>query len=304
MMMSEKIFHDQQRHYHHHHHHSSCDIQLRNNQISSSKSNLFTRIRSSLLISLTLFLFLFLAFLSHHPADKYVNHRFKRQIFPSNHSQINVKQHNNNMLRRMLLHRNTSSVLADCTLNVALEGIYHLPPERSLSAEIIRLVENTFDKEFQALQQTARRIRQKINQSNEYFGDFGLAKIQEDFSLSIRFLLTNHADIKQVNIMIATPLTNENNGGSYIYYDTIKYYRIHNDSTKKTNDYHSIQDVRLKQNGDLILQTFTPVNARETLKQNLDSNFFDRGWWMGPVLCEKNPNETFLMTYVFPLTNR
>lgn len=301
MMMREKIFHEQQRH---HHHSSSFDIQLRNNQITSSKSNPCTRIRSYLLISFTLFLFLFLAFLSHHPSDKYVNHRFKRQIFPSNHSQINVKQHNNNMLRRMLLHRNTSSVLADCTLNVALEGIYHLPPERSLSAEIIRLVENAFNKEFQAFQQTARRIRQKINQSTDYFGDFALAKIQEDFSLSIRFLLTNQPDIKQINIMLATPFSNENNGGSYIYYDTIKYYRLQNDSTQTNTDYHSIQDVKLKQNGNLILQTFTPINARESLKQTMDSNLFNDGWWMGPVLCEKNLNETFLMTYVFPLTNR
>lgn len=299
MMRERNIHEDELQHYH-------FDLQLRKHPINSSKSSHLPRIRTYLMLSFSLCLFLFLTFFilspSQHPSEKYVNHRFKRQIFSSNHLQIDTKQHYTNMLRRILSHRTTSSVLADCTLNVALEGIYRLPPEKSLSAEIIRLVENTFATELRAVQQAARKIRQKINQSNEYFGHFALAKIHDDFSLSIRFLLSNQPAIKELNIMLATPFPNENNGGSYIYYDTIKYYRLNNDST--IPDYESIQDVKLKLNGNYILQAFTPANARETLKQNMDENLYNTGWWMGPVFCEKNLNETFLMTYVFPLTNR
>lgn len=306
-MMREKILHDdnddeQQRY--------QFDLQLRKHPISSSKSNSMPRIRTYLMLSFSLFLFLFVTFFilspSQHPSENYVNHRFKRQIFSSNHLQIDSKQHYTHMLRRLLSHRTTSSVLADCTLNVALEGIYRLPPEKSLSAEIIHLVENAFATEFRAVQQTARKIRQKINQSNEYFGNFALAKIHDNFSLSLRFLLSNQPAIKELNIVLATPLSNENNGESYIYYDTIKYYRVNNnDSTSNSvADYDSIRDVKLKLNGNYILQAFTPANARETLKQTADERLYDDGWWMGPVFCEKNLNETFLMTYVFPLTNR
>jgi hypothetical protein len=192
---------------------------------------------------------------------------------------------------------------------MALDGIYRLPLENSLSSEIIRLVEKTFYKEFNDLKQTANKIRHKLNQSSNYLGDFALAKFRDEFSISIRLLLASQLSIKEINLMLATPLSNDNNGGSYIYYDTIKYYRLNNDKITEKNsiDYDSIQDVKLKQNVNIILQTFTPSNARETLKQTINNNNYsliNDGWWIGPVLCEKNQNETFLMAHIFPLTNR
>ncbi len=307
MMMREKQSKQQHCHSRDDNSHISY-IQLRNNHsnlltFSKSKQTLFnfTYIRLCTLIFVLLFLTVFILFPTQ---TSYVNHRLKRQILSSNNLQINVKQHYTNMLRRILLHRTSSSVLADCTINMASDGIYHLPSENSLSSEIIHLVEKTFEKEFQALKRTAKNIRQKINQSSDYFGDFALAKFQDDFSLSIRLLLASQLSIKEMNLMLATPLSNDNNGGSYIYYDTIKYYRLNNGTP--TNDYDSIHDIKLKQNGNIILQTFTPSNARETLKQTINNNYtsINDGWWIGPVLCEKNKNETFMMAHIFPLTNR
>jgi hypothetical protein len=285
----------------------SSYIQLRNPNSICSKSKqtffTFTYIRFYLIGFVVLLLTVFILFSSQKSSNTYKNHRLKRQILSSNYLPINLKQHYTNMLHRILLHRTSSSVLADCTINMASEGIYHLPTDNSLSSEIIQLVEKTFDKEVQSLKRTAKTIRQKMNQTSDYFGDFALAKFQDDFSISIRFLLASQLPIKEINLMLAIPLPNDNNGGSYIYYDTIKYYRVNNGTN---GDYDSIYDVKLKQNGNIILQTFTPSNARETLKQTMNNNYtsiYD-GWWIGPVLCEKNKNETFIMAHIFPLTNR
>jgi len=297
-------------------HISSSYIQLHNNNaltFSKSKQSLFTftHIRSYIIIFLFVFILLLLTFFILFPKQKstntYVNHRLKRQILSSNNIYLNDKQHYTKMLRRILLHRTSSSVLADCTINMALDGIYRLPLDNSLSSEIIRLVEKTFSKEFNALKQTANKIRYKLNQSSNSLGDFALAKFRDEFSISIRLLLASQLSIKEINLMLATPLTNDNNnnGGSYIYYDTIKYYRLNN-TVKDLMDYDSIQDVKLKQNINIILQTFTPSNARETLKQTINNNYSlnNDGWWIGPVLCKKNQNETFIMAHIFPLTNR
>ena len=215
------------------------------------------------------------------------------------------------MLRRILLHRNSSSVLTDCTINMASEGIYHLPPINSLSSQIILLVENTYQVEFQQLKRTAQKIRTKLTQSPTYLGDFPLAKFRDDFSVHLRVLLASQQSIKEIQVMIALAGSNENNGGNYVYYDTIKYFRSNNHSLMKNQfDYDSIHDVILKQNVNIILQTFTASNARETLKQTVHTNqqqqeqLINEGWWIGPVLCEKNRNETFLMAHIFPLTDR
>ncbi|CAF0935202.1 unnamed protein product [Rotaria sordida] len=298
---------------------SSSYIQLRNNNkmltFSTSKQSLFNNIhiRSYIIIFLFIFLLLLLTFCILFPAQKntntYLNHRLKRQISSIN-IRNNDKQHYTDMLRRILLHRTSSSVLADCTINMALDGIYHLPLENSLSSEIIRLVEKHFQKEFNALKQTAHKIRNKINQTSNYLGDFALAKFRDEFSISIRLLLASQLSIKEINLMIATPLSNNNNSpGSYVYYDTLKYYRVSNHTAATTTtmnqfDYDSIHDVKLKQNVNIILQTFTPSNARETLRQTMNNNYLliNDGWWIGPVLCEKNKNETFIMAHIFPLT--
>lgn len=297
---------------------SSTYIQLRNNKNNAltfpkSKQSLFnfTHIRSYLIIFLFIFLLLFFIFFIQFPTEKtthtYVNHRLKRDIPLSNHINKNDKQHYTKMLRRILLHRTSSSVLADCTINMALDGIYRLPLENSLSSEIIHLVEKTFFKEFHALKQTANKIRNKINHTTNVLGDFGLAKFGDEFSISLRLLLASQLSIKEINIMLAPPSSNDNNGGSYIYYDTIKYSRLNNETLNKNSfiDYDSISDTKLKQGNNIILQTFTPSNARETLKQTIYNNsLINDGWWIGPVLCEKNKNETFLMAHIFPLTTR
>ena len=299
---------------------SSSYIQLRNNNnnnnmltFSKSKQSLFyfTHIRSYIIIFIFTFLFLLLTFFILFPIQKstntYLNHRLKRQILSSSSNlYINDKQHYTNMLRRILLHRKGSSVLADCTLNMAVDGIYHLPSENSLATEIIHLVEKAFQKEFYALKRTANKIRNTMNQSN-YLGDFGLAKFRDDFSIYLRLLLASQLSIKEINVMVATPLSNDNNGGPYMYYDTLKYYRLNSDTTIRNHiDYDSIGDIKLRQNHDIILQTFTPSNARETIKQTVNNNYLslNDGWWIGPVLCEKNKNETYIMAHIFPLTNR
>ena len=262
-------------------------------------------------------LFLFIFFLSlllilsiSTPVQKTTNnHRLKRQIILSN-IYNNDKQHCTNMLRR-ILQRTNSSVLADCTINMAIDGIYHLPLENSLSSEIIRLVEIYFHNELNVLKRTINKILHKIKQPPNYFGDFALAKFRDNFSIDIRLLLASQLSIKQINVMVATPLSNNNNNSddSYVYYNTLKYYRINKNKITKLIypfDYDSIHDVKLKQTVSIILQTFTPSNARETLKQTNTNHSFliHHGWWIGPVLCERNQNETFLMAHIFPFTNR
>ena len=215
------------------------------------------------------------------------------------------------MLHDMLARRKSSSVSADCTTNMASDGIYHLPPADSVSTQIISLVQTAFQQEFQAFKRTAQKIRNKITQTPTYLGDFALSKFREEFSINLRVLLASQAAIKEIQVMILPPGSNENNGGTYIYYDTIKYFRSNNQTgTKSQFDYDAIQDVILKQNVNLILQTFTAANARETLRQAAQTNqqqhqqWMNEGWWLGPVLCEKNRNETFLMAYIFPFTDR
>ncbi|CAF1595854.1 unnamed protein product [Rotaria magnacalcarata] len=296
---------------------SSSYIQLQNNNnvltYSPPKQSLLncTHIRSYIIIFLFIFLLLLLTFCILFPkkedANTYLNHRLKRQILSSD-IQNSDKQHYTNMLRRILLHRTSSSVLADCTINMALDGIYHLPLENSLASETIRLVEKFFDKEFNALKLTVHKIRNKINQSSNHLGDFALSRFQEDFSISIRLLLASQLSIKEISVMMATPLSNNNNNqaSSYVHYDTLKYYRVSNDTTTvaKEIDYYSIHDIKLKQDVNIILQTFTASNARETLKQtvNNDYSLINDGWWIGPVLCEKNKNETFMMAHIYPLS--
>ncbi|CAF0741892.1 unnamed protein product [Adineta steineri] len=289
----------------------SSYIQLRNNNMltfSKSKQSIFdfVHIRSYIIIflisSLSLLLTFFILFPTQKNTNTYLNHRLKRQLPPSPPStelNINDKQHCTEMLSKMLLHR-TSSALSDCTINSAVDGIYTLPGPKTLSFETISLVERTFEKSFSALKSTAASIRQKLNNSSNLLGDFALAKFHDEYSFRIRLLLTIHLSIKEINLIVAPPLFNDNNGGAYIYYDTIKYYRINNQS-----DFDSIHDVKLKQNSNVILHKFTPANARETLKQttsNSNNSLFNDGWWIGPVLCELNKNETFLMAHIFPLT--
>ena len=299
---------------------SSWYIQLRNHRtlltMSKSKRSFVESI--SLRSYLTIFLFVFLLFFisfsiffSTEQTDAKLfrqHHRLKRQLpLASAQTHTNDKQHYTNMLRRILLHRTTSSVPADCTINMGSDGVYRLPSDNTLSSQIILLVERNYQQGVQALKRTAQKIRAKLNQSPHLLGDFALAKFRDDFSTSLRVLLASQVDIKELHIMIAPPVSNENNGGAYVYYDTIKYYRSNNSTTARNQiDYDSIHDLILKQNVNIILQTFTASNARETLKQNVNNYqlLMNDGWWIGPVLCERNRNETFMMAHIFPLTDR
>ncbi|UJR28764.1 hypothetical protein I4U23_009990 [Adineta vaga] len=294
----------------------SSYIQLRNkptnmliiSKLKRSRFFPFGQIHSYMIIILITSLFVLLTcFIRYSSKQKHtdfdLNHRLKRQLI-TNHIDMNDKRHYTKMLRGMLSYGLTSSVLADCTINMAPDGIYYLPKPRTLSSETIDLVERTFHKEFLALKQTANRVRQNINQKSNSLGDFGLAKFQDEYSTPARILLSSYSSIKEINIMVAKPLSPDN-GGAYVYYDTLKYYRTNNDSTEDRIDYDSVHSIQLKQNINIILQTFTAADARETLKQvndNSNNTLFDDGWWIGPVLCEKNKNETFLMAHVFPLT--
>lgn len=297
----------QLRNNHHHHHHHQKYLPFK------SKHSLlhFTHIRLYLIIFLFIFLFLLLSFFIFFPlynssTSSFHSSRLKRQISSVNITFYkNDKQHYTAMLRRILSLR-SSSVPADCSINMASDGIYRLPLKNTLSSEIIQLVEKTFHTQLSALKRTANNIRQKLNQSSEYIGDFGLEKSRDDFRISLRLLLASQLSIKQIALMLVKPFSNDDNGGSYIYYDTIKYIRTNNQTNQSSIiDYDSVHDIKLKQNGDAILHTFTSLNARETWKQMTFNNYstINNGWWIGPVLCEKNKNETFLMAHIFPLTD-
>ncbi|CAF0934708.1 unnamed protein product [Adineta ricciae] len=268
----------------------------------------FRRIRSYLILFLlSSFLVLSFTFFIRYPKQKQtdfdLNHRVKRQLI-TNHIDTNDARHYTKMLRRMLSNGVSSSVLADCTINMASDGIYYLPSSKTLSSETINLVERTFHSALREVKSTASQIRQELNLSSNGLGDFALAKFQDDYRNTIRYLLYSQRSVKEINIMVAKPPSNEN-GGAYIYYDTVKYYRSENDSSANDAGLHSIREIQLKQNLNTILQTFTAANARETLKQandNSNNTLFHDGWWIGPVLCEKNKNETFLMAHIFPLT--
>ena len=296
---------------------SSWYIQLRNNShrltISKSKQSLFDfiHIRSymtlSLLISILFFTSLFLFVPTPNGGDLLRNHRSKRQASSSN-MHVSDKQHYTNMLRRLLQNRKSSSALADCSINMGVDGVYRLPLENSLSSQVILFVEKTYHKEFQALKRAARQIHQKLTLSPSHPGDFALAKFRDEFSVPLRILLTTQLAIKEIHVILAPSSFNDNNGGPYVYYDTIKYYRSNNQTTPPRNyvDFDSTHDVILKQNVNIILQSFSASNARDTLKQTVNTNnqlLTTEGWWIGPVLCENNKNETFLMAHIFPLAN-
>ena len=328
-MIKQKKFKQEQQEQEHYHLHDEFDhlllsstsswyFQLKNNSNrlttmrKSKETTLFDSI--ALRFYVVVFLFVFLVFFisfsilfpSSNQDQTLGNHRLKRQISPLS-LPPHDKKHYKNMLRRILFHRNSSNVLADCSINTGSDGIYRLPPKDSLASEIISLIEKSFHNEFQSLERTVNKIRTKLNESKNYVGDFALAKFHDEFSISLRVLLANQASIKEIHVMIAPLIPNENNGGAYIYYDTIKYYRLSNESTAKNQlDYDSIHDIKLKQNVNIILQTFTASNARETLRLALNNHhlLMKDGWWIGPVLCEKNKNETFIMAHIFPLTDR
>ncbi|CAF0985418.1 unnamed protein product [Rotaria sp. Silwood1] len=196
------------------------------------------------------------------------------------------------MLGGILLNRASSSVLTDCTINMALDGIYRLPLENSLSSQIILLIEQSFHDEIIALKRTTNKIRMNLNQTSTHINEDILEKFRHDYSLDIRILLASQINIKEVNIRI---LSNDNIG-SYV----IKYSRI-NTSISNIIDYDNIHDDIIKQ--DTILQTFTMSNVRETINNDQQRILTTNGWWLGPVLCTKNKNETFIMANILPLTN-
>ena len=272
---------------------SSSYIQFKNNNHNmlntKSKQSFFHFISIYSYLIIFILIFLISSFIFFHTKNSHIsiNHRLKRQT-----SNINDKQHYTDMLRRMLLLRTSSSALADCTINMALEGIYRLPSEDSLSSQTILLIEQSFQTELFALKRTAGKIRAKLNQTSNYFADQVLEKFRNEFSLDIRILLASQIRIKEIDVRV-TPI---DNGGSYV----IKYSRMNN-SIANIIDYETITDDILKQ--DNILQGFTMSNTLETINNDPQRILINNGWWLGPVLCEKNKNETFIMAYVFPLIN-
>jgi hypothetical protein len=267
---------------------SSIQYQNHNNMLNSkTKQSLFhfISIYSYLIIFILIFLISSVIFFHTKNSHTSINHRLKRQI-----STINDQQHETDMLRRILSHRTSSSVLADCTINMAVDGIYRLPLENTLSSQIIHLVEQSYQNEIDALKKTAEKIRSKLNLTSNYFADHSLEKFRQEFSLNIRILLASQRRIKEIDVR-TLPF---DNGGSY----SIKYFRINN-SLSNVFDIDSINEEIIKQ--DTILQTFTMSNVQETFNNDPQRVLTTNGWWLGPVLCEKNKNETFIMAHFFPL---
>lgn len=236
------------------------------------------------ILLLLIFIISFYTFLHTEPSSaSSLNHRSKRQT-----SSAIDKHHNTDMLRQLLL-RSTSSVLSDCSVNVASTGIYQLPAEHTVSASIIRLVERNFDGELQALRRTADRLRAKLNQStNVAVAEPTLDRFRHELGPDVRVLLASQTRLNEIDIRTLPT----DNGGS----DVLKYAR-----GSQSVDYDAITDEVTKQ--DVILQTFTMSHVRETLKQDAQRVLSRAGWWLGPVLCERNPNETFLMAKILPLSN-
>jgi hypothetical protein len=276
--------------------HTSSYIQLRNNNNNmlntKSKHSLshFISIYSYSILFILIFIICFFIFFHTKNSHISLNHRLKRQVLFPNTTR-NDKRIND--LLWILLHRTNSSVLADCTMNMALDGIYRLPSTDSLSSQIIHLIEKSFENEMISLKRVALKIRAKLNQTSNYFADNSIDKFRDEFSLYIRILLASQIRIKEIDFMIAS----NDNGGSYI----IKYSRMNN-SVPNIIDYETINNDIIKQN--TILQTFTISNARETMNNDQQHVLFANGWWLGPVLCEKNKNETSMMAHVFPLINK
>jgi hypothetical protein len=269
---------------------SSSYIQLKtNNKMLNSKSKKlffhFLSIYSYLIIFIIIFLISSVIFLQTKNSHITINHRLKRQT-----SNINNQQHYSNMLRRLILHRTSSSVLADCTINMAVDGIYRLPSEDSLSSQIILFIEQSLQNEINALKRTVEKIRKNLNQTSNSFTDYTLEKFRNEFNLDIRILLASQTHIKEIDVRILS----YDNGGSYL----IKYSRKNNSISNVLN-YETINDDIIQQ--DTILQSFTMSNVRETINNDPQRVLSTNGWWLGPVLCEKNKNEAFIMAHVFPL---
>ncbi|CAF1403470.1 unnamed protein product [Adineta steineri] len=272
---------------------SSSYIQVRNNNNNmlnskSKQSSFFHFISIYFYLILFIIIFLISFFIFFHTKTSHIslNHRLKRQI-----SNINDKQHDIDMLRR-ILNRTSSSVLSDCTINMASDGIYPIPLENAVSLPIIRLIEKSFESELTSLKLLAGQIRMKINQTANYFADHTLEKFGHKFSIYMRVLLISYIRINEIDIRT---LTNDN-GGS----DVIKYSRI-NKSISDIIDIDAISENIVKQ--DIILQSFTMSNVRETFKQDAKRISSTNGWWLGPVLCEKNQNEAFIIANILALTN-
>lgn len=296
---------------------SSWYFQLQNtsnNPMTMSKSSktIFNSISFNSCIILFLFFIivfiisLFILFPSLKQDQTFRHHRLKRQIFATS-SFSNNKQHNVDVLRRLFNHRNTSGVPTDCSINMGSDGIYRPPSKDSIAFEIISLVENYFKAECKSLRRMAEKLRTQLYKTTTYVGDFGLSEFRNDHGHQLRILLAVQPLIKEIQIKLASPVLNDNNGGAYVYYNMIKYSRLNNHSTSTSSiDYESIQEESMKHSVNIILQLFTASNARETVQQSLKNNNSTmlHNWWLGPILCEKNKNETFIMAHVFPLTER
>ena len=213
---------------------------------------------------------------------------FILQIIRSEHLKISPHDHQHyaTMLRRMFSNRKNSSVRADCTLNLAIDGIYRIPNENSLSGQIIHLVEQSFAKEISAIEQTGEKIRANTQRS-----PWTLERFREEFSLYLRILLSSQIRIKEIDVRF---IAFENGISS----DLIKYSR----KNSSVIDHQSIYEDILQQ--DFLLQTFSTANLRESINNDPQRLFNRNGWWLGPALCEKNPHEVYLMAYIFPLINK
>lgn len=203
---------------------------------------------------------------------------------------LNDPQHDIKMLRGLLLHRNASSVLSDCTINVNSEGIYSLPQENHLASKLIRLVEQTYDKEIYALKRTGDKIRQKLNQTTY---SYTIDKFRHDFNFDFKILLSSQEHIQEIHVRFYIM----DNGGS----DVLRYKRMNSSIHSSIIDYDSIIDDIIQK--DEILQTYKIAHVQETLKNEPQKTLVNNGWWIGPVFCEKNPSEEFIMTHIYPLTN-
>lgn len=245
-------------------------------------------------MAIFLLLLSFSIFFSTKHSSTFAYQRAKRQINFNNVSNDD-RQHYTNKLRQIFLYGTSSSVLSDCTLNIAYDGIYRIPSENTLSSQVIRLVEDFFESELRDIQRLAMKIRSKFNQRMNYFTESSLGQFRDEFSLDLRLLLASQVRIQEVHLIIAS---NDNGISSY----RLKYSRL-NQSLVDVIDFDKIHEESFS--NQWILQTFTISNARDTLNDDQQQRLlFTNGWWLGPVLCEKNPEETELMAHVFPLLNR
>ena len=223
-----------------------------------------------------------------------VHHRLKRQSSIVN-STIDDKKHYTQMLRRILAHRSSSTVLSDCTINVGSNEIYRPPANNTLSSEVIHLVEQTCETELRESKRLTMKIRSKLNQNLNYFSVSSYERIRHDFGLDLRLLLASQKRVKQIDLISGA----NDNGPPF----RIKYFRS-NRSIIDAIDYENVEEEIYSD--QIILQSFTVLNAHETLIDHQQNNSFliQQGWWLGPVLCEKNPNEVSLMAHISPLSNR